>query len=165
MRSFGQSTPPPPVHQCKLAAREDGKTYGSQLDAYEDASSVPEEARESVAWALENRIFSALVTDSIHQKTLRLQNLLAAHAVEGREDGGAAYQGVRVIFSALVTDSIHPDLPVSRAQLAQILVALTAYNTGPGLPRSPPRRTTRQPSYHQKDPQTPEPGKREIFER
>ena len=73
----------------RLAAREDGKTYGSQLDAYEDAGSVPEEARESVAWALENRI-----------------------------------------FSALVTDSIHPSLPVSRAQLAQVLVALTAYNTG-----------------------------------
>lgn len=73
----------------RFAAQEDGRTYASQLDAYTGGGAVPEQAREAMAWALENRL-----------------------------------------FSGVVTDSIHPGLPVSRAQLAQVLVALTAYNTG-----------------------------------
>ncbi len=94
--SGGNLGPKEPIRRSDLAmllhrfaAYEDGKEYGSQLDAYADAASVPEYAQESIAWALENRI-----------------------------------------FSALITDSIHPNLPVSRAQLAQILVALTAYTIG-----------------------------------
>ena len=37
------------------------------------------------------------------------------------------------LYAGMVGDTIHPDLPVSRFQLAQVLVALTAYGSGDDL--------------------------------
>jgi len=65
------------------ASGEDGTV--ENLDGWADGASVAGYARQPMAWALERRI-----------------------------------------FSAIVSDSIHPKLPVSRAQFAQILVALSA---------------------------------------
>lgn len=72
----------------RFAAFSDGTAYDVSLSAYQDGAFVSEYARLPLAWALENRLY-----------------------------GG------------MVSDTIHPNLPVSRGQLAQVLVALTAYSS------------------------------------
>ena len=93
-RSDGALHPLEPVTRTQLAAllyrcaAGDSQPYDEQLTAYTDGASVPDYARVPMAWALENRL-----------------------------------------FSGMIADTIHPKLPVSRAQLAQVLVALTAYGS------------------------------------
>lgn len=72
----------------RFAASEDDRTYDEQLTGYTDGGDVSDDARLAVVWALENHL-----------------------------------------FSGMVSDTIHPGLPVTRAQLAQVLTALAAYNT------------------------------------
>ncbi|MDE7221341.1 MAG: serine hydrolase [Oscillospiraceae bacterium] len=64
----------------------------ASLASYRDEDQVLEYARRPMAWALENRL-----------------------------------------FAGMVSDTIYPDLPVSRGQLAQALVALVAYESGEPL--------------------------------
>lgn len=93
-RSDGTFRPLEPVTRAQLAAllyrcaAGDSQPADPQLTGYSDAASIPDYARIPMAWALENRI-----------------------------------------FSGMISDTIHPQLPVSRAQLAQVLVALTAYGS------------------------------------
>lgn len=76
------------VFLYRFAAFQDGRTYSGDLSDYRDGAAVPDYARIALDWALQNRI-----------------------------------------FAGMVSDTIHPYLPVSRAQLAQALVALTAYSS------------------------------------
>lgn len=93
-RSDGTFHPLEPVTRTQLAAllyrcaAGGAQPYDPQLTAYTDGAAVPDYARVPMAWALENRL-----------------------------------------FSGMISDTIHPQLPVSRAQLAQVLVALTAYGS------------------------------------
>lgn len=73
----------------RMAAHTGGRDYSAVLSRYPDSGSLPDYARESMAWALENRL-----------------------------------------FAGMVTDTIYPGLSVTRAQLAQMLAALSAYNGG-----------------------------------
>ncbi len=82
-----------PVTRTRLAVLlyrftgfEDDRTYDEQLSAYTDGADVPDYACLPMAWTLENRL-----------------------------------------FSGMVSNTIHPGLPVTRAQLAQVLTALSAY--------------------------------------
>lgn len=92
--SDGALRPLEPVTRTQLAAllyryaAEDGQAYDGQLAGYTDGASVADYACQPMAWALENRL-----------------------------------------FSGMISNTIHPKLPVSRAQLAQVLVALTAYHS------------------------------------
>ena len=63
---------------------------GELGDSYLDAAAVPDYARKALSWALENRL-----------------------------------------YASLVSDTIYPGLPVSRIQLAQVLVALAAREEDP----------------------------------
>lgn len=76
----------------RMAAYDDGRDYSAVLSRYQDSGSLPDYARESMAWALENRL-----------------------------------------FAGMVADTIYPKLSVTRAQLAQMLTALTAYSGGDAL--------------------------------
>ena len=73
----------------RFAAYDDGRDYSTVLSRFYDSKKLPDYAWESMAWALENRL-----------------------------------------FAGMVFDTIYPDLPVTRAQLAQVLTALTAYSGG-----------------------------------
>lgn len=73
----------------RFAAYSDGQDYSTVLADYADSAKVPDYARESMAWALKNKL-----------------------------------------FAGIVFDAIYPDLSVTRAQLAQMLTALTAYSGG-----------------------------------
>lgn len=93
-RSDGTLRPLEPVTRTQLAAllyrcaAGGSQPYDEQLANYTDGASVPDYARGPMAWALENRL-----------------------------------------FSGMIANTIHPKLPVTRAQLAQALVALTAYGS------------------------------------
>lgn len=95
LKAGGNLGPKEPITRAQLsvllywfAAGGDGGTYDTAFSAYTDGSFVPGEFRESMAWALENRLFAGVVTSG----------------------------------------TISPNLPVTRAQLAQILTALAAYS-------------------------------------
>lgn len=50
----------------RMAAYEDGKDYSAVLSRYQDGGKVPDYGRESMAWALENRLFAGMVSDTIY---------------------------------------------------------------------------------------------------
>lgn len=52
------------VFLCRLAGQEE--TVGASLTGYRDAVQVPEYARKPMAWALKNRLFAGMVSDTVH---------------------------------------------------------------------------------------------------
>ena len=52
------------VFLCRLAGQEE--TEEASLAGYRDAAQVPEYARKPMAWALKNRLFAGMVSDTVH---------------------------------------------------------------------------------------------------
>ncbi len=50
----------------RMAVREDAADHAAVLEAYQDSGKLPDYAREPVAWALENRLFAGMVSDTIY---------------------------------------------------------------------------------------------------
>lgn len=127
---------------------------GQEAPAYDGTFSdvAPENwFAPAVAWAVEAGIASGVQDDLFCPDALVSREQLAAFLcrfgayADGTEDtgdlsaytdGDSASEWARIplewalrnrIYAGMVGDTIHPDLPVSRTQLAQALVALTAY--------------------------------------